>query len=224
MNSTQWTALKKQPDKAKKMLSALHMSSAYLKVSWGELDEGDQKKVSKWVSKNITLRMNQNGTFGYRLQETVDFLKENRKVNGTAKDFKIIVGTGINPTPTPTPTVGTGGTATVISEPIEEVTVITTPAPAVTFEAYNTGVPTQAPSAIIVTPTKTTVTTSPISVITPKPIGAPVNIPPTNTDNDDLTFVPAPEYSPIPTLEKETSGFEGILVIIIFCILLRRKK
>ena len=54
MNSTQWTALKKQPDKAKKMLSALHMSPAYLKVSWNELDEGDQKKVSKWVSKNAS--------------------------------------------------------------------------------------------------------------------------------------------------------------------------
>ena len=54
MNSTQWTALKKQPDKAKKTLSALHMSPAYLKISWSELDEGDQKKVSKWVSKNAS--------------------------------------------------------------------------------------------------------------------------------------------------------------------------
>lgn len=48
----EWSALKKQPDKAKKMLSALHMSPAYLKVSWSELDEGDQKKISNWIAKN----------------------------------------------------------------------------------------------------------------------------------------------------------------------------
>ena len=54
MDSKQWNSLKQQPDKAKKMLSALHMSSAYLKVSWNELDEGDQKKVSNWVSKNAS--------------------------------------------------------------------------------------------------------------------------------------------------------------------------
>ena len=54
MTSKEWNSLKKQPDKAKKMLSALHMSSAYLKVSWGDLDEGDQKKVSKWIAKNVS--------------------------------------------------------------------------------------------------------------------------------------------------------------------------
>ena len=186
---------------------------------------GNSWRLVHPVDDSISLRMNKDGTFRYRLQETVDFLKENRKVNGTAKDFRIIVGTGINPTPTPSPTAGTGGTVTVVSEPIEEVTVITTPAPAVTFEAYDAGAPAQAPSAIIVTPTKITATTPPISVITPKPIGAPATTPLTSTDNDaDLTFVPAPEYTPIPTPEKESSGFEGILVIIIFCILLRRKK
>lgn len=52
MNASQWAALKKQPDKAKKMLSALHMSPAYLKVLWGELDGGDQRKVSNWITKN----------------------------------------------------------------------------------------------------------------------------------------------------------------------------
>ncbi|MDD5453987.1 MAG: hypothetical protein PHW62_00605 [Candidatus Ratteibacteria bacterium] len=52
MNASQWTTLKKQPDKAKKMLSALHMSSAYLKVSWDELDEGEQRKISQWIAKN----------------------------------------------------------------------------------------------------------------------------------------------------------------------------
>ena len=52
MNTSQWNALKKQPDKAKKVLSTLHMSPAYLKVSWNELDEGDQKKVSKWIARN----------------------------------------------------------------------------------------------------------------------------------------------------------------------------
>ena len=54
MDAKQWNSLKKQPDKAKKMLSTLHMSPAYLNVSWNELDEGDQKKVSKWVSKNAS--------------------------------------------------------------------------------------------------------------------------------------------------------------------------
>jgi len=54
MTSKEWNSLKKQPDKTKKMLSALHMSPAYLKVSWGDLDEGDQKKVSKWIAKNVS--------------------------------------------------------------------------------------------------------------------------------------------------------------------------
>lgn len=52
MNASQWASLRKQPDKVKKMLSALHMSPAYLKVSWSELDEGDQRKVSNWIAKN----------------------------------------------------------------------------------------------------------------------------------------------------------------------------
>jgi len=186
---------------------------------------GTSWRVIHVMTDSITLRMNKEGTFRYRLQETVDFLKENRKVNGTAKDFRIIVGTGINPTPTPTPTMGTGGTATMISDPIEEVTVITTPVPAVTFKAYDARAPGQTPSAIIVTPTRSTVTTPPISVITPKPIGASATTPLTSTDDADLTFVPAPESTtPIPTPEKESAGFEAVLVIIAFCILFRRKK
>ena len=52
MNANDWNALRKQPDKAKKMLSALHMSPAYLKVSWGTLSEDEQAKVSKWIVKN----------------------------------------------------------------------------------------------------------------------------------------------------------------------------
>lgn len=51
MNANDWNALRKQPDKAKKMLSALHMSPAYLKVSWGKLSEDEQAKVSKWIAK-----------------------------------------------------------------------------------------------------------------------------------------------------------------------------
>lgn len=186
---------------------------------------GTSWRVIHVMTDSITLRMNKEGTFRYRLQETVDFLKENRRANGTAKDFRIIVGTGINPTPTPTPTVGTGGTATVISEPIEEVTVITTPAPAVTFKAYDPGTPTQTPDAIRIEPPTISVTSPPISVITPVQGGSSVITPPISTDDDrDLTFVPAPESIPIPTTEKESSGFEAVFVIIAFCILIRRTK
>ena len=169
----------------------------------------------------VTLQMNKEGTFNYSLRETIIFLQEgNRRMNGTVKKFKVIVGSGINPPPTPPPSVGTGGTATIEYDTTEEVTVIEPPAPAITFVAYDPGAPTPTPGEIRVTP---------ISTVAPVRTGVPVvTTPPTiqqtSTDDSDLTFVPAPEYTPIPTPEKESSGFEGILVIIVFCILFRRKK
>ncbi|MDD5453982.1 MAG: hypothetical protein PHW62_00580 [Candidatus Ratteibacteria bacterium] len=180
---------------------------------------GNSWRLIHSVSDSITLKMNIQGTYKYRLQETVIFLKEGGKtMNGTAKDFTVIVGTGINPTPTPPPSAGTGGTATVISEPIEEVTVITTPEPTITFQPYDAGAPIPTPAEIKITPTVTA---------TPVHTGTPVitTVPPvqqTSTDDSDLTFVPAPTATETPV--KGIPGFEGILVIMSLIIMVRSWK
>lgn len=179
---------------------------------------GNSWRLVHPVNDAISLKMNIQGTYRYRLQETIDFFQENRKQNGTAKDFRIIVGNGINPTPTPTPSGGTGGTVTVISEPIDEVTVITTPAPAITFQAYDAGTPTPTPGEIKVTPitTSTSVRTASTPVITP------ITTQPTVTEDTDLTFVPAAETT--PEMKKEIPGFETVLVLISLYVLVRGKK
>ncbi len=178
---------------------------------------GTSWRVIHIMSDSITLKMNIQGTYKYRLQETVNFLKEGRTVNGTAKDFRIIVGTGINPTPTPTPAAGTGGTVVVISEPIEEVTVIITPAPAITFVAYDAGAPTPTPGEIkIIQPAVTPARTVSTPVITP------ITAQPTVDEDADLTFIPA--ATPEETPAKETPGFEAGLVLISLYVLVRGRK
>lgn len=179
---------------------------------------GTSWRVIHIMSDSITLKMNIQGTYKYRLQETVDFLKEGRTVNGTSKDFKIIVGTGINPTPTPTPTVGIGGTATVISDPIEEVTVVNNPAPAITFVAYDAGTPTPTPGEIRVTPITTSTSARTVST----PVITPITTQPTVTEDTDLTFVPAAETT--PEMKKEIPGFETVLVLISLYVLVRGRK
>lgn len=175
----------------------------------------------------ITLKMNKEGTYNYSVRETVVFLQENnRKMNGTVKKFIVIVGSGINPNPTPTPLpdTSTGGTVTVISEAIEEATVIITPAPPITFETYDAGSPVQTQVAIMITPTTngaiSSSSSSIISTATPVQQGTPVITPLTSIEDDsDLTFVPASEPTSILPSAKESSGFEVLLVIIVFCLL-----
>lgn len=174
---------------------------------------GTSWRLAHYIDDSITLKMNKEGTFRYKLQETVDFLLESRTVNGTTKDFIIVVGSGINPTPIPT---GTGGTVTVISEPMEEATVVTTPPPPITFNPIDSGVGAPTPDAIRVIPTETPVRTVSTPVITP------LTTQPMVTEDTDLTFVPAAETSTTP--KKEIPGFEAVLVLTSLYILVRGRK
>jgi hypothetical protein len=166
----------------------------------------------------IVLQMNREGTFNYTLKETVVFLQEGGRImNGTSINFKVIVGNGINPTPTPTPAAGTGGTITIVTDPVEEVTIIQAPEPKITFVSYNPGVTPTPVGVIKITPAPITTTPKPQVTTTPRPT--------TTVSNDDssLTFVPAATDTQQPET-KTTSGFEIGLVLIALLILVWGRK
>jgi len=173
---------------------------------------------------SITMKMNVQGTYNYRLQEYIVFLREGgRKMNGTAKDFKVIVGSGINPTPEPTPVYTQSQTAseqplgqsTIIMESqiLDEATVITTPEKTTTFVPEVFG-QTPPPPDVITIPQQQPSNIGLMDVLSPedelKLIGA-LPTTPAATSQSIITDAPAITETPEEEEAQDTkAGFSGL--------------
>lgn len=187
---------------------------------------------ANWAS--ISIEMNTEGTYNYALVETIDFLKEGRTINGTVKNFRVIVGSGITPVSTAISTDVVGvtpvprGEIVVVSEPTPPpLQWDNTTEPPTTFNPYiPPPLPTPVPTPI------TTYTTTPTPTPTPTPIvetytvvPTPVSMSsplPTSTISTPVTTVV--KSAPVVKETPEIPGFEVILVIIVLICLGRRHR